>query len=136
MTDLTDDETTVLMIAADGHWLAPIGRWEKPIRNLQARKLLFERDPHNYGITPDGRQALAAQELANDRALGNALQKVARAAPVQSALSDFAEQAAHHLVDAAKTSAAVTGDPPEIAARKWVQVILDRTLELLREPTR
>lgn len=132
MADLTQDETTVLMLTAQGESLAPIGRWEQPIHDLHTRKLLRALDPHNYVITQEGRIAIAEQERTNDQALGNALQKVARAAPVQQAISDFAEQAAHHLVDAAKTSAAVTGDTPDEAARKWSQVILQRALDLLR----
>ena len=36
MTDLSQDELTVLMIAATGERMMPIGRWEAPAKSLVA----------------------------------------------------------------------------------------------------
>jgi hypothetical protein len=132
VSDLTDDEYTVLAIAAQGQYMAPIGRWEQPVYALARRGLLFKHDAVNYTITSLGKTALANREQDDDRALGMALQKVARAPQVQSTTQDFAEQAAHHLVDAAKASAVVTGDTPEAAAEKWGALIVKRAKDLLR----
>lgn len=128
---ITDDEYSVLMIAAEGQWLAPIGRWAKPVRDLAMRGLMVRRDEMNYTITDSGRVAMLEREQADDVALGKALGNVARAAQVQAPISDFAEQAALLLADAGKASSRVTGDTPETAVRKWSEVILRRALEIL-----
>ena len=132
MTELTQDELTCLMIAEQHQMLAPIGRWEKSIKDLTARGLLRRVDDVSYVITDAGRLAAREGEDANDLALLETLGRVQKATPVQEAISDFAEQAAHHLVDAAQASAAVTGDTAEVAAQKLSQVILGRALQLLR----
>lgn len=132
LSPLTQDEYTCLLIAAQGEYLAPIGRWEKSIQSLTAKGLMFRGDAVNYGITQEGRSAVAAAERDDDRALTEVLQKVQGAAQTQKTIQDFAEQAAHLLADGAKASSAITGDLPAVAATNWSVVILKRALELLR----
>jgi hypothetical protein len=70
MTDiialLSNDERAVLMIAAQGQYMIPIGRWELPIKALTARGYMRMLDAVNYVITPAG---LAASEAAEDDAI-------------------------------------------------------------------
>ena len=55
---LTDDEFIVLKIASTGVTLAPIGRWEKPIKVMTALGLMKPEDAVNYRITDKGMQAV------------------------------------------------------------------------------
>jgi hypothetical protein len=55
---LSDDEFTVLMIAAEGQSMMPIGRWQEPVESLVAKGFLKEHDKFNCVITPTGREAL------------------------------------------------------------------------------
>ena len=55
---MTDDEYTVLMIAAEGESMIPIGRWEEPIRTLTLAGLMRKLDQVNYVITQAGRCAM------------------------------------------------------------------------------
>lgn len=63
---LSADERAVLMIAAAGQSMIPIGRWEAPVRSLHARGFLRMIDEVNYVITATGR---AASEAAEDDAV-------------------------------------------------------------------
>lgn len=128
MSDLTDDELTVLMIAARDQSMIPIGRWERPVKDLAAKGLLKAMNEANYVITDMGRIAAEKEELGRDKDLARAL-KSQRS--IQTDIGDFAEQAAQLLAKAARASTLATGNVSEVAARKWAKVILDRALELL-----
>ena len=58
MSDLTDDEFALLEIASHGESMIPIGRWEKPLKSLAAKGMMFAADTANYVITESGRAAL------------------------------------------------------------------------------
>ena len=77
---LTDDEYSVLLIAAEGESLAAIGRWEKPIDDLVEKGLLRRGDKFNNTITPEGRKAVEAEDRSRVGAFVEAVHKVA---PVQ-----------------------------------------------------
>ncbi len=125
---LTQDDCTVLLIADQGESLAPIGRWEQPIRKLHALGLLKQNDAVNFVITANGRTALRQEEAKNDQALAGLFQT---ASAVQSNIQDFAEQAAQLLASAGQASARVTGDAPSVAVDKWAEVLRKRAKELL-----
>lgn len=59
---LSDDEFTVLMIAAEGQSMMPIGRWQEPVESLVAKGFLKEHDRFNCTITATGREALRAHD--------------------------------------------------------------------------
>lgn len=59
---LTDDERTVLLIACEGQYLIPHGRWRDPVLMLAARGFLQKLDDVNYVITAAGRSASDAAE--------------------------------------------------------------------------
>ena len=58
MRDLTDDEFALLEIASHGESMIPIGRWERPLKALATKGLMFANDSVNYVITDGGRAAL------------------------------------------------------------------------------
>src|ERR1700722_17335069 len=68
MPDLTDDEFTLLEIASHGESMIPIGRWERPLKSLAKKGLMFANDSVNYVITEAGRTALGGhkQEVDTD----------------------------------------------------------------------
>ena len=70
---MTNDEMTVLMIAAEGEPMLPIGRWEKPIRDLETRGLMRNHDGISYFITDKGIYALKAENAQRDGEFANAL---------------------------------------------------------------
>jgi FkbM family methyltransferase len=70
---MTNDEMTVLMIAAQGEPMIPIGRWEQPVRDLAARGLMQKQDAINYVITSKGMEALRSEEQQRDGEFANAL---------------------------------------------------------------
>ncbi len=128
MSDLTDDERTVLMIAAEGQSIAAIARWEKPIESLIQKGYLVRGDKFNNFITDAGRKLAKETEDEPYRQMLEIGIRV-RNAHTQTAMS--AEQAAQHLVLAAKSSALATGDSLEHSAREWSRIALERALELL-----
>jgi hypothetical protein len=63
---LSDDERTVLMIAVQGQYMIPTGRWKEPILALTRRGFMRKLDEVNYVITEAGR---AASDTAEDDAI-------------------------------------------------------------------
>lgn len=61
MSDLTQDEFTILLIAAEGESIIPIGRWKEPTLALAERGLMLKNDDFNYVITAKGREAILAR---------------------------------------------------------------------------
>lgn len=66
---MTDDEMTVLLIAAQGESMIPIGRWEKPLLALAERGFMKRNDAVNYVITAKGREAVKQEEKERDGVL-------------------------------------------------------------------
>lgn len=136
MTDLTDDEFTILMIAAQGEYLAPIGRWQEPILSAASRGLLKKLNDVNYVITDAGKQAIKERDQQDDQALRGAYLGVAKkmdtAATTQASIQEFIRQAADLLAQAARASSLVTGDAPAVSAQRWGEVIVQEALTRLR----
>lgn len=128
MTDLTDDERTVLMIAAEGQSVMAIARWEKPVESLIQKGLMVRGDKWNNWITSAGRAAIKEVE---DEPYRQMLETAAKVRNAQMQTAQSTEQAAQHLVIAAKASNLVTGDSFEHSAREWSRIALERALELL-----
>jgi len=143
MSDLSDDELTVLMIAEAGESMIAIGRWKQPTESLIAKGYLQSRGGDNFNciITEAGRAACKEAEYApyrtacmggEDAPYKEMIETGSKIGATQKAIRDFAEQAAQLLAKAAQASNRVTGDTPEVAAEKWSGIILRRALELLR----
>ena len=62
MSDLTDDEFSLLEIASHGESMIPIGRWERPLKSLADKGMMFAADTANYVITESGRAALTGHK--------------------------------------------------------------------------
>jgi hypothetical protein len=129
MSDLTQDELTVLLIAAEGESMMPIGRWEAPVQSLVAKGYLHANDKFNNFITDAGRKACKQGEDDDVRALITANNNVVEARQKASAR---AEELAGLLAELATYSCGVTGDDRPTALRKWSAQILARALELLK----
>lgn len=136
MSDLSQDELTVLLIAAKGEPMIPIGRWKAPTESLIARGYIKPRgyagDPSGYFnnyITPEGQ---VAAERADDDSFRQVLNVSASIAHEQKKARAHAEQIAVQLVDLAEASSEVTGDDKVQALEKWSRQILTRALEMIR----
>lgn len=66
MQALTQDEFTILLLAEKGESMIPIGRWKKPILELTERGLMRRFDEVNYGITLEGREAVAERNAKDE----------------------------------------------------------------------
>ena len=135
MTDLTQDELTVLLIAVEGERMMPIGRWEAPAQSLLTKGYLQRnvspQDPsgmHNLTITEQGRRACAEGEDDSMRALVGVGNEIVQAHRKTAAR---AEELAVLLAELATYSSSVTGDDKVKALRKWGKTVLERALELL-----
>jgi hypothetical protein len=128
---LTNDDMSVLMIAARGEYMLAIGRWEGSVKSLAKRGLLkceMLNGGPQYTITDAGRQAMQQGDDENIRAMIGASASVGAA---QKTVRDAAEVVAQSLAEVAKTSAPITGDTPETAARRWSTIILNRALDII-----
>lgn len=74
MSELTEDEFTCLLLAVEGEYLAPIGRWKAPILALTSRGLMQKIDEVNYVVTADGRRACEERNSEDERALSSLLE--------------------------------------------------------------
>lgn len=76
MITLTNDEYTLLMLAAQGQSLISIGRWEPSIEHLVAINYLHQLDKHNNVITDLGRIAMEHHQDEVDTDMAKAMIKV------------------------------------------------------------
>lgn len=133
-TELTQDEYMVLMIAASGEYMMPIGRWEKPVEDLVARGLLHRYDKFNNTITEAGKQAVKAREDADVRALivaNNALANV-KAAQIGTPVSETTKlEAAAKALFVFADWLDSRGIPRELVLRRASEIVLKRALEFL-----
>ena len=75
MSDLTQDEFTVLLIAAEGESMMPIGRWKEPLLSLTARELMYKNDDFNFVITALGRKAIMDRNETDEADLKRLMRK-------------------------------------------------------------
>lgn len=138
MTDLSQDELTVLLIAAKGEPMIPIGRWKAPTESLVARGYL-KPHPHsgdptghfNHYITLAGQAAAQQEDTIYDQQLGNMIGTSNAIAHEQKKARASAEQIAVQLVDLAELSGRVTGEDRKTALERWARIILTRSLEMI-----
>jgi hypothetical protein len=128
MHELTQDELTVLMIAAEGESMMPIGRWEAPTKSLVAKGYLHVNDKFNNVITEAGRQAAEQADNANIRDMVKVNNDLVEARQKAAARGD---EIAALLAELATYSASMTGDDKVKALRKWAKVVLEKALEII-----
>lgn len=131
MSNLSQDEFTVLLLAAEGESMIPIGRWEAPILALAERGLLHKNDQVNYAITLEGRKACAERNREDNALLRPLLESAGRINNARTQAQQSVEQAAQCLATAAKSSAIATGDDVKVSLREWSRVALERALVLI-----
>jgi hypothetical protein len=139
MTDLSPDELTVLLIAAKGEPMMPIGRWKDPARSLLDKGFLSPncspQDPDgmfNLRITPAGQAAAEHEDTIYDSQLDQMITQSNVIAHEQKKARAHAEQIAVQLVDLAEVASRVTGESRVDVLRQWAKVILERSLEMMR----
>jgi hypothetical protein len=125
---LTSDELTVLLIAAEGESMMPIGRWEAPVRSLGAKGYMVESAQFNWFITDAGRAAARQNDDANFKAVIDTRNAIVGAHEKAKAR---AEELAVLLAELARFSAQATGDPPMTALREWGKIVLERAKEMI-----
>jgi len=131
---ITDDEFSVLMIAARGEYMLAIGHWEQPTRHLEAEGLLKKEMLNGgwqYTITDAGRAAIREREQEEDRQLGAIIEKASSMDAAQQSCRNYAEQAAQAIANCARESVKTTGNAEQADAERWVRVILERVKDLL-----
>jgi len=128
MTDLSQDELTVLLIAAQGESMMPIGRWEAPVENLVERGYLRRTDRFNNYITDEGRAVAEAQDNANFKAV---IEKRNEVVGAQDKARARAEELAILLAELAAYSAAMTDDDKLTALKNWGRIVLENAKEKL-----
>jgi hypothetical protein len=138
MSELTDDEYTVLAIAAQGEPMMPIGRWKAPALSLVEKGYLSgtpsPQDPQgmfNLRITPAGVKASEESETAMDALFGQLINKSTQIGHLQKKARARAEQIAVQLVDLASLSEQATGEDKKTALEQWARIILTRSLEMI-----
>ena len=128
---LSNDEMSVLMIAAQGQTMLPIGRWEEPTKSLAAKgfmKCEILAGGPQYMITEAGRAAMEKGDDDNIRAI---IETTSEVGTTQKEARVGAETAAQMLAKIVKLSTPITGDIPETAARRWSTIILNRALDII-----
>ena len=132
MSEISDDEFSVLMIAKQGQSMIPIGRWKSPVLNLAQKGLLQCVDSVNYVITPQGEAACDERDKDDDSAYRQILESSNKIANARTQAQQSVEQAALHLSFAAKAASLATGDPFVACLDKWLPVARERAIELLK----
>lgn len=131
-SNLTDHERAVLMLAAEGNSMIPIGIWEKPIHNLTMLGLLKKFDSVNYGITDAGRKILDTAQIEEDAEFKQAFARLTDDRNAQTQALQSTNQAAQHLVYAAKAAAKLSGLTQEQEVWQIGQATIQRAMELLK----
>jgi hypothetical protein len=131
---LTDDEVTVLLIAAHGESMMAIGRWEPAVESLVRKGFMRQMDRFNNFITPAGKAAIEAADKEDEAAVEQALRATVRKAhliaPLQNKMQGEVEAAAQALVQAAHAAHAATGDLMGVAIDKIAAIAVRRAKEM------
>lgn len=129
MPDLSDDEWTCLMIAAEGASMMSLGRWEPSIDSLVAKGLMSRNDKFNNFITPAGRQAAAEHEKKTDDA---SLRIGVEVHNTRIRAKTILEEAAAKLAEAAQLGQRVSGGEIDTHIAQAAREIIKRAQELVR----
>ena len=127
---VTDDEFTVLMIAAKGEYMLPIGRWKPSIESLAQKGLMCMQHINGgpqYLITRAGRDAIHEREEDENRQIGSIINRSGLVAQVRA----LAEESAQKLAQAAKDSVQITGDSAQVGLQEWAKQVIARAKVLI-----
>jgi hypothetical protein len=134
ITSLDEDEHIVLELASRGQAMLAIGRWKDATEALYERGLLNRQiapggGPEFY-ITYYGKVALKKYKDAEAAEGGRLTTTITNA---QDNIRSGVTRAAEFFAQAARQSAAVTGDSLETALRKWIAMCQDEALKRIRQ---
>lgn len=129
MTDLSDDEWTCLMIAAEGASMMAVGRWEASVDSLVAKGLMQRNDKFNNFITPAGREAAKQHEAKTDDA---SLRIGVEVHNTRVRAKQILEEAAAKLAEAAQLGQRVSGGEIDTHIAQAAREIIKRAQELAR----
>ncbi len=132
LSPLTADERTVLEIASHDEVMIETGRWKEPVLSLVKRGYL-EGPRFNRCITDAGMAAFKAAEAYEERALVEAYQVAQKVGQFQKKAQQTILGMASAMVEVSNGSAKVTGDTPQAAATKWLDVLRDEVFKRLLE---
>lgn len=132
MIYITDDELTVLLIAAQGESMMPIGRWEKPVEALVAKGYLRANDRFNNVITPEGKAVLADREKQDDEVYRDILRMGNRVQNVRQQATSLVSEAAQKLAAAARISSQITGLTEKASVESWGRELIRSALEQVK----
>lgn len=127
--DLSDDEWTCLMIAAEGESMMAIARWEPAIDSLVAKGLMYRNDKFNNFITPAGREAAQQHEKKTDDAT---LRLGIEVHNTRVRAKQILEEAAAKLAESAQMGQRVQGGPIDGHVEQAAKAIIERAKELVR----
>lgn len=138
MSDLTDDELTVLTLAAQGAPMIPIGRWKAPAEKLIRLGYLQPTpsagDPSggfNLQATEKGKALALSQHQEEEARQDEALRGFLQRAGIQQQLALKGQEIAKQLAEMATLSVTVKKATRKEALREWSRIILERALELI-----
>ena len=131
MTQLSDDEFTVLSIADKGESMMPLGRWEQPVEHLVELGYLERADKFNNYITSAGKQVVAEYNKSLEAHDDTLARKMIALHNNRVAYKQVGEKLAEQMAAMAKAAADITGDEPTVALQKCVAAVRDRAIELL-----
>lgn len=129
MSDLSDDEFTVLLIAAEGQSMMQVGRWQRPTEHLVELGLLVAHDKFNCTITPAGRAAAQEHEKKTDDAT---LRLGIEVHNTRVRAKQILEEAATRLAEAAQLGQRVQGGPIDGHVEQAAKAIIERAKEMVR----
>lgn len=127
---ITDDEFSVLMIAAQGEYMLPIGRWKPSIESLASKGLMCMQHINGgpqYLITRAGLEAIKEREEDENRKIGSIINRSGLVTQVRA----LAEESAQKLAQAAKDSVQITGDSAQVALQEWAKQVIARAKVLI-----
>lgn len=127
---LSEDEFTCLMIMREGENLIRMKdtRWYRPLTALHERGLVKPIGNENFVITQQGVYELTAHESGEDAMLRQMINRQGAINANRLQVHEKMQSAVQLLGDAARLSAATTGDSPKDALRKIAHEVLERTL--------
>lgn len=127
---LTEDEHAVLLIAAEGGSIAPIGKWKVPVEALARRGLLRKLDSMNYVETEAGTKAATELEDSHLRDVIHANNRAhAQISAPGNDATQLVEQAAALILRAAQLTAPISGHEVAYAIDQWAMAAASKAKE-------
>jgi len=127
--DLSDDEWTCLMIAAEGASMMAVGRWEASVDSLVTKGFMQRNDKFNNFITPAGREACRRAREENRRCHAPYWR---RGSHTRVRARTVIEEAATKLAEAAQLGQRVQGGHIDGHVEMAAFEIIKRAKELVR----